>query len=177
MFAKNKQISYPENGQRGHGSACHQGWAPLSAKQTLGLHGGRDFHASVGGQLGEARVNLGGHDGELDHLGDGDDVAEHGWVHVDGGRVEEVGVEVLVADETAEPDARVLGDALDGDRDSECHREDPAEGCEPGIVAIDKVYSPDSQLLRIDMLTDGQLGDKYSLSNHVYEGLCGYMSC
>lgn len=76
-------------------------------------------------------------------------MAEHGRVHVYSGRIEEVGVEVFVADETTEADARVLGDALDGDGDGECHGEDPAKGREPGIVAIDKVNSPDSQLLEI----------------------------
>lgn len=101
-------------------------------------------------------------------------MAEHGRVHVDGGRVEEVGVEVTVADQTAEPNARVLGVALDGDWDGECHGEDPAEGCEPGIVTVDKVYSPDSQLLRIDMI-DGQLGGGYSISNSIYEGLCDHV--
>lgn len=83
----------------------------------------------------------------MNHLANGDNVADHGRVHVDGSWIEEIGVQVVNADKTAEANAGVLGQVLDRDRDGKRQGEDPAEAHEPAVVAINKVGSPDSELI------------------------------
>lgn len=83
----------------------------------------------------------------MNHFANGDNVADHGWVHVDGSWIEQIGVQVVSADKTAEANAGVFGQVFDRDRDGKRQREDPAEAYEPTVVAINKVGSPDSELI------------------------------
>ena len=55
-------------------------------------------------------------------------MAHQAGVYVDGKGVEEVGVKVFVADETAEADSGEHGEVLGGNGDSKGQGEDPAEG-------------------------------------------------
>lgn len=87
----------------------------------------------------------------MDHLADGDNVADHGGVHIDGGWIEEVGVQVGGADEATKANTGVLGQVLDCDRDGKGQGEDPAEAHEPAVVAVNKVEPPDSKLRFIEL--------------------------
>jgi hypothetical protein len=55
-------------------------------------------------------------------------MAQQTGVYVDSKGIEEVSVEVFVADETAESDTREHGEVFGGNGDGKGQREDPAEG-------------------------------------------------
>lgn len=82
----------------------------------------------------------------MDHLANGNNVTDHGGVHVDGSGIEEIGVQVGGADDTTKANTGVLGQVLDCDRDGKGQGEDPAESHKPTVVAINKVSPPDSEL-------------------------------
>lgn len=94
----------------------------------------------------------------MDHLADGDNVADHSGVHIDGSWIEEIGIQVGGADETTKANTGVLGQVLDCDRDGKGQGDDPAEAHEPAVVAINKVGPPDSKLIFVELVEVGMVG-------------------
>jgi len=65
----------------------------------------------------------------MNHLGNRDNVDDHGWINVHANWVEYVGVEIGSADKAAEADTGKLREVLDRDGDGKDKWEDPAEPC------------------------------------------------
>lgn len=71
-----------------------------------------------------------------DHFANGDDVTDHGWVHVNSNGVEQISVQVLGADKAGEADTGVLSQVLDRHGNRERQREHPAERCKVCIMSV-----------------------------------------
>lgn len=139
------EVEQPEDGNACHSHEQHQGRTPLATEQSLGLHCTAEVHSGVRRQLREAVINFGRHHRQLNHLGDGHYMDEHCWINVDGNWIEDVRVEVVRADKATESNAREFGQVHDSDRDGEGKWEDPAEPCQPAVVAVNDVAMPNSE--------------------------------